>query len=233
MSGEPTSETWKGGGFFPGQIPEGLDLVIGDLGCAPHQMLGYRIGYQQVWPPTALPAAPFGIGSFKVGKAIDNLEAAPRSVKTSSPTPVRKSRRGRSKREAGLDCTGQMLTVLREDSRAAVFAGRRWEKCLKERFGKEQGFGRKTIEDQPLYRYQLRPAVVAAAKSYGKTFEADFLEHGLELWTHKPGRGDKRKDHTEKQALAGRVFLAALENATIDAERRRGGGQTGGKHGGQ
>jgi hypothetical protein len=171
-----------------------------------------------------------------VGKAIEKLEAADehlqtrvaaieaghgslRSVETPSPTPVRKSRRGRSNREAGLDCTGQMLTVLREDSRAAVFTGRMWEKRLKERFGKEEGFCRKTIEAQPLYRKQLRPAVVAATMSYGTTFEADFLEHGLELWSHKPGRGDKRKDHTEKQALAGRVFMAALENAVIAAER--------------
>lgn len=170
------------------------------------------------------------------GKAIERLEAAdehlltrvaaleagpnaPRMGGTSRSAPATKSRRGRSKREAGLDCTGQMLTVLREDSRAAVFTGRMWEERLKERFGEEDGFCRKTVEYQPLYKKQLRPAVVAAIASYGSAFEADFLEHGLELWTHKPGRGDKRKDHTEKEALAGRVFLAALENILIEADR--------------
>lgn len=138
--------------------------------------------------------------------------------------PASKSRRGRRTREAGLDCTGQMLTVLREDSRAAVLTGREWEERLKERFGKDHGFCRKTVEKQRLYKKQLRPAVEAAVKAYGPTFEADFLEHGLELWTHKPGRGDKRKDHTEKQVMAGREFLAALDNATIDAERSCGSG---------
>lgn len=170
------------------------------------------------------------------GEAIERLEAAdehlltrvaalevgpssPRIVEPSRSAPATKSRRGRSNRAAGLDCTGQMLTVLREDSRAAVFTGRMWEERLKERFGEEDGFCRKTVEYQPLYKKQLRPAVVAAIASYGPAFEADFLEHGLELWTHKPGRGDKRKDHTEKEALAGRVFLAALENILIEADR--------------
>ena len=171
-----------------------------------------------------------------VGKAIERLESAgdhlqtrvatleaglgaPRSVVRSPVAPAKKSRRGKSKRAAGLDCTGQMLTVLREDSRAALFSGRQWEERLKERFGEDEGFGRKAVEYQPLYKKQLRPAVKAARMAYGPTFEADFLEHGLELWSHKPGRGDKRKDHTEKQALAGRKFIAALENATIEAER--------------
>jgi hypothetical protein len=147
------------------------------------------------------------------------VHGSSRTAETSRHVPAKKNRRGRRNREAGLDCTGQMLTVLREDSRAAVFAGRAWEERLKERFGEEQGFCRRTIERQPLYKKQLRPAVEAAVIAYGPTFEADFLEHGLELWSHKPGRGDKRKDHTEKQALAGRVFMASLENATIDAER--------------
>jgi hypothetical protein len=199
-------------------------FVRGEVDRSPEQELGFA-----------------AMGKFlrldPAGKAIERLEAADERLQARIATleagagrrrgaeasqhsaPATKSRRGRSKREAGLDCTGQMLTVLREDSKTAVFTGRKWEERLRERFGEDEGFGRRTIEKQPLYKKQLRPAVVAATKSYGPTFEADFLEHGLELWTHKPGRGDKRKDHTEKQALAGRAFLSALENATIEAER--------------
>lgn len=76
MSGEPTSETWKGGCFFPGQIPEGLDLVIGDLGCAPHQMLGYRLAdsiYHQAWPRTQLPAGLFDTDTSKRQEAVTTL----------------------------------------------------------------------------------------------------------------------------------------------------------------
>ena len=79
MSGEPTSETWKGGCFFPGQIPEGLDLVIGDLGCAPPQMLGYRLAgsiYHQAWPPTQLPAGLFDTDTSKRHEAVTTLATA-------------------------------------------------------------------------------------------------------------------------------------------------------------
>jgi hypothetical protein len=178
-----------------------------------------------------------------VGKAIEKLEAAgeslqtrvatleggsgaPRNAKASRPTPAAKSRRGRRLRAAGLDCEGQMLTVLKEDPTTAVFAGRDWEKRLKKRFGEAEGFSRKTVEKTHLYKKQLRPAVVKAAASYGPSFEDDFLEHGLELWSRKPGRGDKRKDLTEKQALAGREFIATLQWGEIDAERRQADGRS-------
>jgi len=42
----------------------------------------------------------------------------------------------------------------------------------------------------------------------------------LEIWTHKPGRGDKRKDLSEKQSAAARQFLAAVDFAKIEAKRR-------------
>lgn len=79
MSGEPTSETWKGGCFFPGQIPEGLDLVIGDLGCAPHLLHGYRLAssiYHQAWPPTQLPAGLFDTDTSKRQEAVTTLATA-------------------------------------------------------------------------------------------------------------------------------------------------------------
>ena len=85
MTGEPTYESPNGGGaFFPGDMPEGLDCIIADIGCARHQMLGYRLGYQQVWPPTTLPAGSLGVDNIKederervpVNNTSPNVEAA-------------------------------------------------------------------------------------------------------------------------------------------------------------
>ena len=74
MTGEPTNESPTGGGaFFPGDMPEGLDLIVADIGCARHQMFGYRLGYQQVWPPTTLPAVPLGIEAIKAGELFATL----------------------------------------------------------------------------------------------------------------------------------------------------------------
>lgn len=85
MTGEPTNESLNGSGvFFPGDMPEGLDLVVADIGCARHQMLGYRLGYQQVWPPTTLPADSLGVDDIReverervpVKNPLPNVEAA-------------------------------------------------------------------------------------------------------------------------------------------------------------
>lgn len=79
--------------FAGGEPPEGLDLVIANLGCPWSEVRGYRLGYQQVWPPVTLPltvpvAALLGGHAFTVASA----EAAP-----SSENLERKSR-GRRRR---------------------------------------------------------------------------------------------------------------------------------------
>jgi hypothetical protein len=239
-SAPPSQELWRPAD--PARFREMLARVAASVGPpqSPAMRFGAYVAKKELDAATGRGTSAFNLAQIlrldPVGKAIEKLEAAdldlrtrvkaleadrrsPKSAETLHPASVTKSRRGRRSRAAGLDCTGQMLTVLREDRRAAVFTGRMWEKRLKERFGEDEGFCRKTIESQRLYKKHLRPALVAAQMTYGPAFEADFLEDGLELWSYKPGRGDKRKDHTEKQALAGRVFMAALENATIEAER--------------
>lgn len=136
------------------------------------------------------------------------------------PTPKKRSRQGRKRRELGLDCEQQMLVVLHENEKAAVFAAREWEKALKTRFGKQHAFGYRTVQETDLYKLTLRPALKIAIHGYGSTFEADVKEHGLQLWTHKPGRGDKRLDLSEKQSAAARSFFAEVENAKIQTGRR-------------
>lgn len=171
-----------------------------------------------------------------VGKAIEKLETAdgilddriaklesrecnPNDSRPSASAPGTKSRRGRKRREAGLDCTAQMLNVLIEDETAAVLTGRAWERRLRERFGPDNGFGRRTVEKTTLFQ-ELREALETAVRGYGQSFEEDVAAHGLEIWTHKPGRGDKRKDLSEKQSAAARQFLAAVDFAKIEAKRR-------------
>ena len=171
-----------------------------------------------------------------VGKAIEKLETAdgilddriakleshecnPNDSRPSASAPRTKSRRGRKRREAGLDCTAQMLNVLIEDETAAVLTGRAWERRLRERFGPDNGFGRRTVEKTILFQ-ELRAALESAMRGYGPSFEEDVAAHGLEIWTYKPGRGDKRKDLSEKQSVAARNFLAAVDFAKIEAKRR-------------
>ena len=148
------------------------------------------------------------------------LMEPPALVVEELPTPKKRSRQGRTLRELGLDCEQQMLVVLHEKEEAAVFAARAWEVELKKRFGKERTFGYRTIQDTDLYKKVLRPALTEAVIGYGPSFEADVLEHGLQLWTYKPGRGDKRLDLSEKQSAAARTFFAAVENAKIQTRRR-------------
>jgi len=171
-----------------------------------------------------------------VGRAIEKLETAdgilgdrvtklesrernPNDSRPSASDPRTKSRRGRKRREAGLDCMAQMLNVLIEDETAAVLAGRGWERRLRERFGPDNGFGRRTVEKTTLFQ-KLRAALESAVRGYGLSFEEDVAAHGLEIWTYKPGRGDKRKDLSEKQSAAARKFLAAVDFAKIEAKRR-------------
>lgn len=136
------------------------------------------------------------------------------------PTPKKHSRRGRKLRELDLDCEQQMLIVLHENEKAAVFAARAWEEALKKRFGKEHGFGYRTIQQKDLYKLKLRPALKDAVTGYGPSFEDDVLEHGLQLWSYKPGRGDKRLDLSEKESAAARRFFAEVANAKIQTGRR-------------
>jgi hypothetical protein len=148
------------------------------------------------------------------------LMEPPAVVYEQIPTPKKRSRQGRKRRELGLDCEQQMLVVLHENEKAAVFAARAWEEALKKRFGKEHGFAYTTIQHKDLYKRQLRPALKHAVMGYGPSFEADVLKHGLQLWSYKPGRGDKRLDLSEKQSAAARRFFAEVENAKIQTGRR-------------
>lgn len=151
------------------------------------------------------------------------LMESPALVIEELPTPKKRNRQGRKLRELGLDCEQQMLVVLHEKEEAAVFAARAWEVELKKRFGEEHAFGYRTIQDTDLYKKVLRPALKKAVIGYGPSFEDDVLAHGLQLWTHKPGRGDKRLDLSEKQSAAARRFFAEVQNAKIQTERRVGG----------
>lgn len=78
MTSEPTNENLNDCvGFFPGDMPEGLDLVVADLGCARHHILGYRLGYQQVWPPATLPTVPLATEALDAGRVGTTLVATP------------------------------------------------------------------------------------------------------------------------------------------------------------
>jgi len=77
MPGEFNNESSNGSArFFPSAMPEGLDLVIADPGCAPYQILGYRLAgdvCHQAWPPTKLPAGLFDTDPSKRQEALAAL----------------------------------------------------------------------------------------------------------------------------------------------------------------
>ena len=86
MPGEFNNESTNGSArFFPSAMPEGLDVVIADPGCAPYQILGYRRAgdvCHQAWPPTKLPAGLFDADPSKRQEALVAFGTAQESVET-------------------------------------------------------------------------------------------------------------------------------------------------------
>ena len=86
MPGEFNNESTNGSArFFPSAMPDGLDVVIADPGCAPYQILGYRRAgdvCHQAWPPTKLPAGLFDADPSKRQEALVAFGTAQESVET-------------------------------------------------------------------------------------------------------------------------------------------------------
>jgi hypothetical protein len=208
MTGDPNSESSIGGRLFPGRISEGMDLVVADLGCARHQILGYRLGYQQVWPPTTLPAGTLGVDDIKAGELFTALPAA---------TKAAKNRRGRKRRDGGLTCEEQMLLLASADATVMILKPPGIHARMVERWGEDNAFCIRTIQDTDLYRsWQFE---VEELRKDLKMSPADFAEEGLAILGHKPGREDKRRVGQAQYEQTTRRFLAALENTNIAAKR--------------
>ena len=209
MTGEPTNESPNGSGiFFPGDMPEGLDLVVADFGCARHQMLGYRLGYQQVWPPTTLPAGSLGVDDIKAGELFAAVPAA---------TKAAKNRRGRKRRDGGLTCEEQMLLLAEADPAVMILKPPGIHARMVERWGEDNAFSIRAIQDKQLYK-AWQAEVEKLRRGLGMT-PSDFAEEGLAILSHKPGREDKRRVNQAQQEQRTRSFLAAIETTNIAAKR--------------
>jgi hypothetical protein len=209
MTGKPTNENPNGGeGFFPGDMPVGLDLIVADPGSARYQMLGYRLCYQQVWPPTTLPHVSLCTAVINAGKSSATQPAAPRTAK---------NRRGRKRRDGGLTCEEQMLLLAEADLTVMALKPPSIHDRMVERWGEENAFCIRTIQEQPLYKaWQFE---LAKLRKELKMSPKDFTEEGLAILSHKPGREDKRKVSRAQYEQKTRSFLAAMENTNIKAKR--------------
>jgi hypothetical protein len=86
-----------------------------------------------------------------------------------------------------------------------------------ERWGKENAFSVRKIQDVPLYQ-AWQAEVEKLRKGLGMT-PSDFAEEGMAIISHKPGREDKRRVGQAQAEKATRSFFAGVANANIAATR--------------
>lgn len=194
-------------------------------------------------PATKFGAA-FGFGAIGLGETLglstsrklENLEATQSDLahrvlmlEASSPRAdgdgpaesakpkATKSRRGSKRRDGGLTCEEQMLLLAEADRTVIMLKPPGIHDRMVARWGKDNAFCIRTIQDQPLYRaWQFE---VEKLRKGLDMSPADFAEEGLAILSHKPGREDKRRVGRAQYEQRTRMFLAAIENINIGANR--------------
>lgn len=188
-------------------------------------------------PPPASPARLFGsaAGAMALADAvgateprrIERLETevaelkARLSPRTSPPQPTEgktKGRQGRKRREGGLTCEEQMLLLAELNPTVMIMKPPAIREQMLARWGEENAFCIRTIQDTLLYK-GWQKVLEEYRKETGMS-ESDISAAGLENYSHKPGREDKRKLGRAKAEQAYRAFKNGLTDTNIETNRR-------------